>query len=273
MNDTGCSVLKSCKFVCRVLVCGGLVFMLGLGQTIAEETSETTKLNTVAEKAKVLEQLIKDGEYEEAKQIYNWMKEQWPTVNFEAHQLNVHQMAELLRAFERTSESVTSVDAAQHIRLRYATSFRLALDAAISEHHPLWKKYAEHSLTILDKVEDHLMQGQKEAALQAYQEWRRQFEVIRSAVYIGEEEGYAPFASYLSYLDNHSKWIEKEDPQDIKELRKKVTQLINGDYEKSNVDPSLWLVIITIGSVIVSSLTYTGWKKYKGEKSRQQLRD
>ncbi len=35
--------------------------------------------------------------------------------------------------------------------------------------------------------------------------------------------------------------------------------------KEDEADPSLWWVIISTGSIIVSTLSYVGWRKYKGQ--------
>ena len=42
------------------------------------------------------------------------------------------------------------------------------------------------------------------------------------------------------------------------------------ETEEDEADPSLWWVIISTGGIIISTLSYVGWRKYKGEKERRE---
>ena len=43
------------------------------------------------------------------------------------------------------------------------------------------------------------------------------------------------------------------------------------NMEEDEADPSLWWVIISTGSIIILTLSYVGWKKYKGDKEAKNL--
>jgi sporulation protein YpjB len=40
--------------------------------------------------------------------------------------------------------------------------------------------------------------------------------------------------------------------------------------DQDQADPSLWWVIISTGSIIIMTLSYVGWRKYKGDKDIQK---
>ena len=42
------------------------------------------------------------------------------------------------------------------------------------------------------------------------------------------------------------------------------------NMEEDEADPSLWWVIISTGSIIILTLSYVGWKKYKGDKEAKK---
>jgi len=47
------------------------------------------------------------------------------------------------------------------------------------------------------------------------------------------------------------------------------------NMDEDEADPSLWWVIISTGSIIILTLSYVGWRKYKGdrEKPRKEHND
>jgi sporulation protein YpjB len=58
----------------------------------------------------------------------------------------------------------------------------------------------------------------------------------------------------------------------MKELEGLETDLkkLFSDMDEDQTDPSLWWVIISTGSIIIMTLSYVGWRKYKGDKDIQK---
>ncbi|WP_240375571.1 sporulation protein YpjB [Bacillus piscicola] len=259
------------KAVCAAALIALFIFS-GIGQTMAEDAPSFT-MDTLHNKVTIMYELVKEGRYEEAKQIHQGIEEKFPAVPFHKYGLKANQLSELLRTLERAGEAVTSVGLEHEERLQDVQAFRLAVDAVVSENHPLWKKYGEQLIPVIENIEDHLVNNKQEAARQSFQEWQRHFEVIRSAVYISEEDRYLPFMSYIRYLEEQSDWLQGEDQKELNKFKAMFKELLYGESKRSAIDPSVWIVIGMIGSVILLSLTYAGWKKYHGEKEKQQLRD
>ncbi|RSL33445.1 hypothetical protein D7Z54_10795 [Salibacterium salarium] len=250
------------------------LWMMGeMGQTIAAENdSDEISMHTVDEKAKLMHDMALNSQYDEAKKIHNWLVERFPEVSFDDYNMNTHQLSELFRSFDRAGEAVTRAELDERTRLQYIVAFRLAVDATISEDNPLWKKSGERLLLMLEDIDQKVQNGEKEEAIQAFREWQYQFEIIRPAMYTGmREQVYLPLISYIRHLGNED-WIENNGQQSLEKLHALFQDVMNNE-ETSNVDPSLWSLILSIGSVLFVSLTYAGWKKYKGEKERHQMRD
>ena len=52
-------------------------------------------------------------------------------------------------------------------------------------------------------------------------------------------------------------------------MKRKLQTIFEGLTE-DEADPSLWWVIISTGSIIILTLSYVGWRKYKGERERSK---
>ncbi|SDH07014.1 sporulation protein YpjB [Alteribacillus persepolensis] len=247
------------------------LFFCCVGQTSAEHAA--VDMEEVNEKAALLYELAEKGNYEDAKQVHSWLKQHLPSVPFDEYDVNTNQLSELLRSFERAEEAVNRAELDDKQRLRYLFAFRLAADAVVSQENPLWKQSAKQLLHQLDELEQQVHNGEVEHAKQTFQEWQRQFEEIRPAIYTGvEEQHYLPFISYVRYMDQHAGWLQSTSTNDIQKLKTALENVVN-EEKRSAADPSLWLVMLSVGSAIIVSLTYAGWRKYKGEKQRQQIRD
>ncbi|MFZ4452297.1 sporulation protein YpjB [Salibacterium aidingense] len=264
------SNIKGRRSVLIICVAAAL-FLIHIGQTMAED-DDTISMETVNDKAKTMHDLVLNGEYEEAKRIHGWLVRRFPAVSFDDYNLTTRQLTEIFRAFDRAGEAVTNVDMDERQRVQYIFSFRLAVDASISEKHPLWKKSGEQLLLLLDEIKQTLEQEDEQQARQLFYHWQKEFEVIRPALYTGkEEEEYMPLVSYVRYMEKEG-WDKSDKISEVEKLKEHLQQAM-GKTQNSAADPSLWTIILSIGSVLFVSLTYTGWKKYKGEKERHQMRD
>lgn len=72
-------------------------------------------------------------------------------------------------------------------------------------------------------------------------------------------------------VDAHLKFIDQYRPQvfsdsskqkDIADLEGQLRDIFD-EAEKDDTDPSLWWVIISTGSIILMTLSYVGYRKYK----------
>ena len=59
--------------------------------------------------------------------------------------------------------------------------------------------------------------------------------------------------------------------QELFALETELQTIFDGVME-DEADPSLWWVIISTGSIIVLTLSYVGWRKYKGEREKSKNR-
>jgi sporulation protein YpjB len=81
-------------------------------------------------------------------------------------------------------------------------------------------------------------------------------------------------ATRVQALDARINFIDEYRPQVLeqatsqKELQALESDLrsIFDDMTEDEADPSLWWVIISTGSIIIMTLSYVGWKKYRGDK-------
>jgi sporulation protein YpjB len=87
----------------------------------------------------------------------------------------------------------------------------------------------------------------------------------------------------MQQLDTRIQYINQYRPEVISdgESQKELDALQNelstifDEMGEDDTDPSLWWVIISTGSIIIMTLSYVGWRKYKGdrEKPRKEHND
>ncbi|MFD2704460.1 sporulation protein YpjB [Salibacterium lacus] len=236
------------------------------------ETDAALPLEKVDDKAAVMYDLAENGDFEEAKAVHSWIAGRLPEVSFDDYDMNTAQLTALLRSFDSAGEALVDADMKEAKRVQFILAFRLSVDAAVTTSNPIWKEYARTLSERLEPLKENLKQGNTQDAEQLFHEWQAGFEIIRSAMYTSEkEQDYMPLVSYIRYLDSLN-WEDNEEIPRIETLQRFMTDVIE-KHKNDGADPSLWAVIFSIGSILFASLTYTGWKKYKGEKQHDRMRD
>ncbi len=249
-----------------------VLFVVIAPKSMDSETKEDVSFETWYEKVKTMYTLVEQGKYEEGKKIYHWLDLHLPALSFSTYEMNTNQMKHFLYSFERAGEALTSVTLSDEKRQSYMYSFYLSTDAILSKNNPLWKNVAKQSLPLLEEAKSLIERGEKEKARVSYQEWQHTFEQIRPAMMTGEPESrYMPLISYLEYMERESSWLEREESEDVVKLLSHVQHLI--EPARATVDPSFWIVLFSIGTTIMIALTYTGWRKYRGDKTKERLRE
>lgn len=80
----------------------------------------------------------------------------------------------------------------------------------------------------------------------------------------------------MQQLDTRIQYINQYRPEVIKDeksqkeldaLQNELTSIFD-DMGEDDSDPSLWWVIISTGSIIILTLSYVGWRKYKGDREK-----
>ncbi|SFP42375.1 sporulation protein YpjB [Salibacterium halotolerans] len=265
------SIITGRRAAC-IISAAAVILMFFHTHHLQAETDDILPLEKVDDKAAAMHDLAVNGEFEEAKAVHSWIAGRLPEVSFNDYDMNTAQLTALLRAFDRAGTALVDADMDEAERVRFILAFRLAVDAAVHSKNPIWKDYARSLSERLETLKENLQKGNTQDAEQLFHEWQTGFEIIRPAMYTSEmEEDYMPLVSYIRYLDGEN-WAHSGQVPRIETLQQYITDVVE-NHRKDGADPSLWAVILSIGSILFASLTYTGWKKYKGEKEHDRMRD
>jgi sporulation protein YpjB len=159
-------------------------------------------------------------------------------------------------------------------KLNKATKFRLVIDALATSHEPLWAEMEDEVMSSFSLV--------KKAAVEAKStEFHSNLNVLLSnynLIYPSMRIDIS--ADDLQKLDTGIRFLEgysaavpasKQDREEFEALEAQFQEIFDG-IEEDEADPSLWWVIISTGSIIVLTLSYVGWRKYKGDQEAVRKR-
>jgi len=153
-----------------------------------------------------------------------------------------------------------------------ATRLHLALDALITEHEPLWAQMEERVLTAFHSLKGAAIEGDSIRFRNQFQSFLSLYNMIYPSLLIDlPREDVQRMDGKINHLSNHlNLFLSSEEKQEILEGIETDLEGIFEGAKEDEADPSLWWVIISTGGIILISLIYTGWKKYKGERERER---
>lgn len=236
--------------------------LFGFQQPLHVNEQQSNKLNQLADEALRLTQF---GEYEHAKQIVIQIGDYFSKQSVQNNHYTMKELHIISKSYDEARDALTSVDMSQEERVRRLTTLRLVLDAQKSVHQPLWLSMEKPLLSALDD-----MRTNKESLTNFYHMYTT---IQPSLQMIFPEEVMTSFESKLHFLKRNNTNINDENYKNVLNKMEEDLQFFFSQPNKSDADPSVWWVIITTGSIIISTLTYVSLRKYYAEKKKQKKRD
>ncbi|HLU22652.1 MAG TPA: sporulation protein YpjB [Bacillaceae bacterium] len=233
--------------------------------------SSLAELDELADEAL---KLTKFSKLEEAKLSLERFGELFSEQGIMENQFTMDELRILTAAHHNALNAVTSVSLNQDERIRQVTSFRLATDAVMSKYQPLWVGMKGSVLNSFRAVKNAALQGDAVLYNQQLNDFLAIYSVIQPSIKIDVSvEKVQMLDSKVAFIDNsrtafsEEAWLQELDSFEV-DLQKLFT-----DFDEDDTDPSIWWVIIMTGSIIVSTLSYVSWRKYRGQKVQKKKRD
>ncbi|MFV8828351.1 sporulation protein YpjB [Alkalihalobacterium sp. APHAB7] len=238
----------------------------------AEDKEYWRTLNDTSDK--VL-QLVKQEKLEEAKQLLDYFSKQFLSLDHKQSSLSMSDLQIITKSYERAMESVTAVSMNRVERVRLATEFRLVVDALTSPHHPLWLSSEQTIMKSINELKGTMQQKDAQAFRHKINEFLRVYQMIRPALLVSVEGVQVQkIESLVQFIDRYGNdMIHDTSMQKQLFVMEKEFQNLYQQVKEDSADPSLVWVMLTIGGMIIISLSYVGWKKYRAEKRRVKVRD
>lgn len=247
----------------------GVLFFVAISSISGLTSSNMEKLNEQADEAL---QLVKMERYEESVKIL----EMFSSVSLEAasqdRALVVDELRVVSKVYEEAMATLKADNRSHQDKVISITKLRLVVDAIQSEYQPLWTELEDDMTTTIDESMLALLEKNKSRFHQSLDNLLMQYDLIDASLQIDvNAEMLQEVDARIRYIDQYRAEILKNEGEE-KELvaLKSDLQSIFDDWKEDETDPSLWWVIISTGSIIVISLSYTGWRKYVGMKRSQK---
>ncbi|QTC43310.1 sporulation protein YpjB [Bacillus sp. V3] len=230
--------------------------------------SPVNELDDIADQAL---QLTKAGKYEEAKHLLNYFSEEFAAASM--HQsFSMDELRILTISHNLALEAINQADAGIEQKVNAVTKFRLVMDALSSHYQPLWVEMEGPIMEAFKGVKTAAENGNSEQYHSELNMFLAKYNIIQPSIKldIPVEQAQALDAR-ITYIDQYRQKIleSTEATAELTNLQTDLEHLFENKKE-DEADPSLWWVIISTGSIIVSTLSYVGWRKYKGQRESRE---
>ncbi|QHA92296.1 sporulation protein YpjB [Bacillus sp. N1-1] len=182
----------------------------------------------------------------------------------QSSELSNTELRVILNTHDRALKAVTSIDKANDQRIQALTEFRLAVDALVTEEQPIWHQTNDQILPLIHEMATAIEHGDVDVYKASKDRFLGSYSTIRPAMAIDLPP------ETQQRLDSHIAFIEKYASGRNTELSGQLETMY--DDFKNAYDPSyseesslMWL-IVSIGGIIIFTLVYVIYRKYKGEK-------
>lgn len=219
-------------------------------------------------------QLTKFSRFEEAKGILERFAVEFSEHGIKDGKFTMDELRVLTASHHEALRAVTNINMSKEERVRLVTSFRLAVDAISSIHQPMWIEMEASVMKKFQEVKNAALEGNKEEYNQNLNAFLSAYAVIQPSLKIDlAAEKLQKLDSKITYIDRYrSNFSEPEFIAHLESLGKDLQSTFVNPGE-DEADPSLWWVISMTGSIIVLTLSYVSWRKYKGEKQQKKRKD
>ncbi|MDP4162283.1 MAG: sporulation protein YpjB [Bacillota bacterium] len=240
-------------------------------RSMASQQSPMEKLNEISDEAL---QMIKIQRYEDAKNILNYFSNQFFLVNGKERRLSLDELKIITLSHNEALEAAASPTMKYEERMKKMTKFRLAVDALSSKNQPLWTEMEKQILTAFHHAKLAAYHNDSTGFHEQFNHFLALYDIVYPSMKIDIP------AEDIQRLDAGIRVIDRFQPQMLtepsskQEFERTEVDLKNifDDMDKDHADPSLWWVIISTGSIITMTLSYVGWRKYKGEQEMRKNR-
>ncbi|MGD7008012.1 sporulation protein YpjB [Metabacillus sp. 84] len=257
----------------RWIICFTVLFLL-FASTEAKG-DENDRWNSLSKTSYSAFQLAKQGRTADCLQMLNYFSRQ-----FEKHPVSGQSVSSRTirtisavhsKAVETLSEQTRDPDA----KMRAVTQFHMVVDAAFTENEPLWSSMEDTMMASFQHLKEDAAGGNTTSFEQDWNEFLSLYETIYPSVSVDVTPGQIRKVQALisSVEDDLSENVSQEAR--ISQLTSMETEFKNlfKGVKEDEADPSLIWVIISTGGMIILTLTYAAWRKFKGEKEKQVERE
>lgn len=235
----------------------------------AEQTSPVEELDEISDEAL---QMVKLQRYEDANRLLKHFSDEFLTVTGQGKPFSMDELRIITVAHDEAVEAAVNPDMAHAERMNRVIKFRLVIDAIASTHQPLWAEMEGPIMTVFSDVKKAAYEGDNDQFHANFNSFLSLYNVIYPSMKIDiTPDRVQKIDAKVSFIDQYRPQVLSEvSSQDELNALEADLQTIFDEMTEDEADPSLWWVIISTGSIIILTLSYVGWRKYKGDNEKSK---
>lgn len=236
------------------------------------ETTPIQQLNDLSDEAL---QLTKSNRYEDAKVILEAFSEKFSSVMVKEQSFTMDELRIVTIAHNEAVEATTNATMNPDERINRVIKFRLVIDAISGSQEPLWTEMEEPVMAAYNGVKRAAVNGDKESFQQNLNTFLSLYDVVHPSMKIDVPvQKIQQLDTKIQFVDRYRMDIFESDSakQQLFNMESELTTIFENLTTEDETDPSLWWVIISTGSIIIMTLSYVGWRKFKGERDKTKNR-
>lgn len=255
------------KKIIFALILGILV--IHIKPAFAEENYDWESLNEISDTAL---QLAKQERFSESAQLLSYFAVKFEEIPIDRNFISLDDYRTITSTYKNAQEVVLNNQITIEEKVRTLTKFRLVVDAMVSEHQPLWGAMESSIMATFSQMKSDIQEGDKQSFQHDFNEFLALYEVIYPSIQVDLDN------ERIKRMDVHISVVEDKLFEDIPvtsrtkqlDVMEEELKAIFDRIKEDEADPSLLWVMISTGSVILLALSYSGWKKYLGEKEKKK---
>ncbi|WP_141433325.1 sporulation protein YpjB [Bacillus sp. 03113] len=254
-----------------ILIIAAVFFLLMPFSVYADHKSPIDELDLLSDEAL---QMVKLHRYKDARKILEYFSDQFPAASSHESVFSMDELSMITLTHDEAVEAMTNTALNDTERINRVTKFRLVMDAISSKNQPLWVEMKEPIMSDLEGVKKAIALSDNEDFHKSLNSFLSLYDVIHPSLKVDlPMDKIKNIDTKIQYIDQYRLQVLKEAASQ-KELYALETDLENifDSSSEDEADPSLWWVIFTTGGIIISTLSYVGWKKYKGDREKKKNR-
>jgi sporulation protein YpjB len=237
----------------------------------AEQSTPMEKLDDISDEAL---QMVKFHRYEDAKRLLDYFSDQFTSNPGKDKPLSMDELRIVMTSHDEAVEAAVSSNMKYEERMNKLTKFRLVIDAIATNHQPLWIEMEDQIMSAFHQAKESAIKGDTAHFHSNFNHFIALYNVIYPSMKIDVPvENIQKLDARINYIDEYRTQVVNNTKSQM-ELDRLETDLKNlfKNMNEDEADPSIWWVIISTGSIIIMTLSYVGWRKYKGEKDLKKDR-
>lgn len=251
----------------KFILTTALIFAVLIFPVYAESSSNLEKLDNISDKALEMAKLKR---YDDSEKMLTFFSDQFIKKTAIEPILDMDELRIITVAHNEALLTIRDMDKGDSEKINSVTKFRLVMDAVKSTHQPLWTEMEDQMMNSFRQTKDAAIKQDTIAFNNQLNLFLSQYEMIYPSLKVDlSRETIQQLDTRIQYIDQYRpEVIRKSGSQkELEALQEELTSVFE-EMGQDDTDPSLWWVIISTGSIIIMTLSYVGWRKYKGDRER-----